>query len=54
VRDYRITIPDNLSPGRYRLLVGLCDHLFTKARVPILQGENAGGDEVTVATFDLL
>jgi Flp pilus assembly protein TadD len=50
---YRLTIPENLSPGRYRLLVGLWDPRFTKARVPILQGENSGGDEVTLATFDL-
>jgi Flp pilus assembly protein TadD len=50
---YRLTIPENLSPGRYRLLVGLWDPRFTKARVPIVQGENAGGDEVTLATFDM-
>ncbi len=50
---YRITIPENLAPGRYRLLVGLWDPRFTKSRLPILQGENAGGDEVTLATVEL-
>ncbi|MBI5522646.1 MAG: glycosyltransferase family 39 protein [Desulfarculus sp.] len=51
--DYRITIPADAPPGRYRLLVGMWDPSFTGNRVPVTEGEGAGGDEVTLTTVQI-
>jgi hypothetical protein len=51
--DYRITIPEDAPPGRYRLLVGMWDPSFTGNRVPVVAGEGQGGDEVTLTTIQI-
>lgn len=48
--NYRVTIPADAPPGRYRLLVGMWDPSYTGNRVPVLEGEGQGGDEVTLST----
>lgn len=51
--DYRITIPLDAPPGRYRLLVGMWDPSFTGNRVPVVAGEGQGADEVTLTTVQI-
>lgn len=51
--NYRITIPPRARPGRYRLLVGMWDPRFTGQRVPVVEGEGAGGDEVLLTTIEV-
>jgi tetratricopeptide (TPR) repeat protein len=51
--SYRITVPADAQPGRYRLLTGMWDPRFTGQRVAVAQGEGEGGDEVTLATVEV-
>lgn len=51
--NYRITIPQRARPGKYRLLVGMWDPRFTGQRVPVVEGEGAGGDEVLLTTLEV-
>ena len=51
--DYRITIPLDAPPGRYRLILGMWDPRFTGQRVGVAEGEGQGGDEVTLTTVDI-
>ncbi|CAO0819791.1 Glycosyltransferase family 39 protein [Desulfarculales bacterium] len=51
--DYRITIPADAPPGRYRLLVGMWDPSFTGNRVSVVTGEGQDSDEVTLTTVQI-
>ncbi len=52
--DYRVTIPSDLAPGRYRLLVGLWDPHFTGKSVVVSQGVDQGSEAVHLATLEVL
>ncbi len=52
--DYRVTIPRDLAPGKYRLLVGLWDPHFTGKSVVVTQGADQGSEAVHLATLEVL
>jgi len=52
--DYRVTIPSDLAPGKYRLLVGLWDPHFTGKSVLVTRGEDQGNEAVHLATLEVL
>jgi tetratricopeptide (TPR) repeat protein len=51
--DYRLQIPANLTPGKYKLVVGIWDPWFTRKGLPIIRGENEGNEELTLATVEV-
>lgn len=51
--DYKMQIPADISPGRYRLVVGLWDPQHTGKGVPILEGAGKGSEEVELATLEV-
>jgi tetratricopeptide (TPR) repeat protein len=51
--DYKMRIPADIAPGRYRLVVGLWDPQHTGKGVPILEGEGKGSEEVELATLEI-
>jgi hypothetical protein len=51
--DYKMKIPADIAPGRYRLVVGLWDPQHTGKGVPILTGEGKDSEEVKLATVEV-
>jgi hypothetical protein len=51
--DYKMRIPIDIAPGRYRLVVGLWDPQHTGKGVPILEGDGKGAEEVELATVEI-
>jgi tetratricopeptide (TPR) repeat protein len=51
--DYKMKIPSDIAPGRYRLVVGLWDPQHTGKGVPILEGAGKGSEEVELATLEI-
>ncbi len=51
--EYRLAIPKDATPGRWRLVVGLWDPQHTGRGVPILQGAGAGSEEVELAVIQI-
>lgn len=51
--DYKMRIPVDIAPGRYRLVVGLWDPQHTGKGVPILEGAGKGSEEVELATLEI-
>lgn len=51
--DYKMRIPADIAPGRYRLVVGLWDPQHTGKGVPILEGAGKGYEEVELATLEV-
>jgi tetratricopeptide (TPR) repeat protein/4-amino-4-deoxy-L-arabinose transferase-like glycosyltransferase len=51
--DYKMKVPADIAPGRYRLVVGLWDPQHTGKGVPILAGEGKGSEEVELATVEV-
>jgi len=51
--DYRIRVPDDLKPGRYRLVLGLWDPQYTSKAAPVVEGAGKGTEEVEVAVIEV-
>lgn len=51
--DYSLKIPTDISPGKYRLVVGLWDPWFTRKGLPIINGASEGKEEVELATVEV-
>jgi hypothetical protein len=51
--DYKVTIPKDLAPGKYRLVAGLWDPHFTGKGVLVTGGEGQGTEEVYLANLEV-
>ena len=51
--SYKVRLPEDLAPGRYRLVVGLWDPHFTGKGVPVLEGTGQGTQEVELTEIEV-